>query len=257
MKDFKEHFWMFYNKISNDENFALLRFSDGELRIMQNLKLVLDKDHYVIGNQKKSGFYSNEDLKYFDPNQHSFFHNHLMESYKFKHPKYFSSISCRCCVGEKDFLQMLEWYDGDTNSDNLTWANIWVNSNYPLFVKYVIPLLKKKEKKGIIYVLNENGNINNLPFKIKKDFRVGKNCIINDYDLIGKMKDWVVKNKIKNNIFLFSASSLSNVLQYELFKIEPENIYIDVGTCFNKHLNLDGRRGYLSGGSSLNKTCIW
>jgi hypothetical protein len=255
MKDFKEHFWVLYNKLEKDVNFAFLRFSDGELRILQGLELKLAKDHFVIGNSKKPGYYADEDHKHFDPKQHKFFREHLMESYKHHADNYFVGLSCKCCVGDADFKQMVDWYGGD--HDNLTWSNLWVNSNYPLFVKHIIPLLKAKEDRGIVYVVNEKAILKNLPFKVKKDFRVGANCIINDYDLIEIIKKWVVDNDVKNHIFLFSASSLSNVLQYELFKIAPENTYIDIGTTLNPYMGMEGRRGYLSGGDSLNKTCIW
>ena len=40
---------------------------------------------------------------------------------------YFKGISCRCCVGEVNFNWQLENLDGD--KDNLTWANLLVNSN--------------------------------------------------------------------------------------------------------------------------------
>jgi hypothetical protein len=255
MKNFKEHFWMLHDKIANDKNFAFLRFSDGELRILQNLELKLAQDHFVIGASKKPGYYASEDHKHFDPKQHQFFQHHLMESYKHKADNYFVGLSCRCCVGDADFKQQVEWYGGD--HPNLTWANLWVNGNYPLFRAHMMPLLAKKQEKGIVYVVNEHAILSGLPFKVKKDFRVGPNCIINDYSLIETMKDWVLENDIKDHIFLFSASSLSNVLQYELFKIAPQNTYIDVGTCFNAELKMQGRRGYLIGGDSLNKTCVW
>ena len=48
--------------------------------------------------------------------------------------------------------------------------------------------------------------------KVNKKFDIGKNCFINDYYLVNKVKNYINKNKIKNYVFLFSASSLSNVL---------------------------------------------
>jgi len=255
MKDFKKHFWLLHGKIANKENFAFLRFSDGELRILQEQELKLADDHFVIGNSKSPGRYAPEDHKHFHPKQHKFFSDHLMQSYQHKADNYFVGLSCRCCVGYSDFQEMVDWYGGD--HQNLTWSNLWVNSNYPLFMEHIVPLLKKRENDGIVYVVNENATLDTLPFKVKKDFRVGANCIINNYDLIETMKKWVMDNEIKNHIFLFSASSLSNVLQYELFKIAPDNTYIDIGTTLNPYMGMKGLRGYLTGGESLKKTCIW
>jgi hypothetical protein len=41
MKDFKQDFKKLFKKFQNSENFAFSRFSDGELRIMQNTELKL------------------------------------------------------------------------------------------------------------------------------------------------------------------------------------------------------------------------
>ena len=252
MKDFKEHFYMLFNKFKNGENFAFSRFSDGELRIMQNKELVLAGDHFKIGNKKTSGFYHPEDHKHFNPEEHQFYRQELMDSYQHLQDNYYVGLSCRCCVGEADFQQMIDWYKGDPNSNLLTWSNLWVNGNFPLFREHMIPEFSNKK---IVYVLNEHANVEGLPFKVEKDFRVGENCIINDYDLIDTMSDWIGENSIENHTFLFSASSLSNFLIHHLYKRYPNNTYIDVGTTMNDYLGMKGIRGYLSGGNR--KICIW
>ena len=251
-KNFREHFFMLHEKLKNKENFAFQRFSDGELRIMQNKKLVLAEDHYQIGNNKVNAKYVPEDHKHFDPEKHQFFRNKLMEAYKFQKENYFVGLSCRCCVSDNDFKEMVSWYEGDPNSDLLTWSNLWVNGNYSLFKEYMIPEFSNNK---IVYILNENANIKGLPFSVVKDFRVGKNCIINDYGLIEIVSDWIIKNNIENHVFLFSASSLSNFMIYELYKRYDKNTYIDVGTCFNTHLKLSGIRQYLLGKND--KVCVW
>jgi hypothetical protein len=252
MKDFKKHFFMLYDKFKRGENFAFSRFSDGELRIMQNKELILAADYYQIAGKKNVGRYYPEDHKHFDPNIHQFYKKELMNAYQHLQPNYFVGLSCRCCVGQADFNEMVNWYKGDPNSNLLTWSNLWVNGNFPLFQQYMIPEFLNKK---IVYVLNENANINGLPFKIEKDFRIGKNCIINDYKLIDVVDEWISKNEIKNYVFLFSASSLSNFLIYQLFNKYPENTYIDIGTTLNDYLGMKGIRGYLRGGNR--KNCIW
>jgi hypothetical protein len=251
MKTFKGHFEMLLDKLKNGENFAYSRFSDGELRIMQNLELKLADDHYLIGNSKGGGRYEAEDHKHFNPTEHQFYHDRLMDSYKFKKDNYFVGLSCRCCVGERDFNEMLEMYEGDTESDNLTWSNLFLNGNYPDFMNKFVPELKGKK---VVYVLNENADLSGLPFDVVKDFRVGKNCIINDYPLIEVIKKWIEENDIKDHVFLFSASSLSNFMIHQLYEFNDNNTYIDVGTTLNPQLGMKGRRGYHRGNS---KICIW
>lgn len=254
-KDFKKHFWSILNKLKNKEYFAFSRFSDGEMHIMYNRELKLAKDHNVIaGKVDSKASYAPEDHKHFDPKKHQFFQQELMRAYRFKKPNYFVGLSCRCCVGEKNFKQFLDWYEGDPEDPRLTWANLFVNSNYPLFKQHFIPEFKNHK---IALVANKKSTIGKLPFSVEKFFPIGDNCIINDFDLIEEIKNWVKSNDIKNHVFLFSASSLSNCLCYRLFEKFSNNTYIDIGTTLNQYLGLTTKRGYLRGGKSLKKACVW
>ena len=250
MKDFREHFFLLYNKLKNCENFAFSRFSDGELRIMQNQELILGDTYYKIGDNIQSGAYYSEDRKNVNPHTHPHILEKLMEAYKFKKHNYFVGLSCKCCVGENDFQQMIDWRGGD--DEFLTWSNLWVNGNYDLFREYMIP---EFSNHNIVYTLNENGNLNGLPFKVVKDFRIGENCIVNEFNKHEEVVKWIEENNIKNHVFLFSASSLSNFIIYELFKKYGENTYIDIGTTLNIELGMKGIRGYLIGANK--KICIW
>lgn len=250
MKDFKQHFFLLYDKLKKGENFAFSRFSDGELRIMQNQELVLGDNYYKIGDGVHPGAYYPEDRKNVNPHTHPHIREKLMECYRYKKDNYYVGLSCRCCVGEQDFKQMVDWRGGD--DDHLTWSNLWVNGNYELFAKYMIPEFSNHK---IVYILNENANLSGLPFSVVKDFRVGENCIVNEFNKHEEIEKWIVENKIENHVFLFSASSLSNFIIYELFKKYDNNTYIDIGTTLNIQLGMKGMRGYLTGRNK--KICIW
>ena len=88
MKNFKEHLQLFKQKIINKENFAFSRFSDGEMYILQNRELKLSENSIQIGDTIQSGPYKKDDFKYFNPKEHQKFHNHLVESFKYKKKNY-------------------------------------------------------------------------------------------------------------------------------------------------------------------------
>ena len=115
-----------------------------------------------------------------------------------------------------------------------------INGNYELFMTAMVPEFKDR---SIILVCNENATLDGLPFEVKKDFRIGSNCMVNDYGLIEDMKDYVSKNKINDHVFLFSAATLSNFLIYELYKEFDNNQYIDIGSSLSPLLGLQGWRG--------------
>jgi hypothetical protein len=116
--------------------------------------------------------------------------------------------------------------------------------------------------KDCVFVGHEKANLSRLPFFVK-DFRVGYNAMINDYGKIEDIKNWIRENKIENHLFLFSASTFSNLAIYELFKEFPNNSYVDIGTCLTPMMDMPTERDYLKGfwsyrgSQSLNQICIW
>jgi len=256
-KNFREHFSMFTNKIRNKENFAFSRYSDGELWILQNKELKLSADVIQVGEAKSPGVYQSPDFKHYDPIEHAAYQQKLVEAYKHRQKGYYKGISCSCCVGKENFDWQINLHGGDDES--LTWANLWVNGNYPAFIMNTLPIFYNRD---CVFVGHESADTSKLPF-IKKDFRVGYNAFINDYAKIEEIKKWIKENNIENHLFLFSASTFSNLAIYELFKEFPNNSYVDIGTCLTPMMNMPTERDYLKGfwsyrgSQSLKQICIW
>ena len=116
-------------------------------------------------------------------------------------------------------------------------------------------------RRGANVICNEFATLDHLDW-VKKDFRIKTNDYSN-LEPIEKISDYIKENKIKNEIFLFSASAFSNIAQYELGKRFPNNTYIDIGTCLTPMMQMPTHRGYLEaywsyrGGKDLQKICKW
>ena len=50
-KDFSQEFDKFLGKLQRKENFAFARFSDGELFILKNQKVVLAENYFITGDR--------------------------------------------------------------------------------------------------------------------------------------------------------------------------------------------------------------
>ncbi len=72
MKTFKKEFDKLLYRLKTKENFAFSRFSDGELFIMQNKKIILADNHYITGNIRGANIYTEEEQKEFLPAEHQF-----------------------------------------------------------------------------------------------------------------------------------------------------------------------------------------
>ena len=69
----------------------------------------------------------------------------------------------------------------------------------PRFIEEIIPILSDKK---VVFVLNECANIEKLPFKVVKDFRIGSNCFIDNYGIIEEIKNYITENDIIDHVFL-------------------------------------------------------
>jgi len=246
MKNFSSAFDTILDKVKNTENFAFTRFSDGELFIMQNKTVVLADNHYITGEVKGSNRYTKEEHKEFYPEKHQFYRQKLIECYQHNQENYYKGIctSTDGHVGKHNFDWMIDFHGGD--HENLTFSNLLINANYSKFIEEMVPELCNRD---VIYVVNELANTKNLPFETIKEFKIGSNCMIDNYDTSEKVKEYIEKNKIQNAVVLCSAASLSNFVIYECFKHNSNNTFLDIGSCLNPLLNLEGwkyTRGYLT-----------
>ena len=240
--DFKKDFFRLLDKLKKEENFAYTRFSDGEIAIMQGKILVLQDSKVIFGDIVYNFGYSENDHKEFDPVRDKFLTDKLIDAYKHKQENYFVGGICRnCTCASKEYAPWMRELYGEDDTQTMS-TNLFVNSNYPMFINNFMSEFKKRKT---ILVCNENADLNKLPFQVVKDFRVGKNCIINDHHLVDEIKNYIDENEIESHVFLFSASSLSEVLIHELYKHNSNNTYIDIGTTLHPYMGMELARDYL------------
>ena len=250
MKGFKQQIQFFEQKLRSKEPFAYVRYSDGEFGILMDWYTELsDKIKYGPPNNMKTinYSYSSEDHKLFDPKKHRFYKNKLTDSLLFEKKGYYKGIISKCQEPEMynfQFKLLNKNVEEVTDDESFTYADLFVNNNYIYFIQNLLPQFFNYKT---IIICNENANVDTLPFPVVKDFRVGYNCFINNYSLIEDIKTYINNNNIKNHLFLFSASSLSEVAIHQLYDFNDKNTYLDIGTCLNIFLKLSIDRNYLRG----------
>jgi len=241
MKTFDGDFYKFLNKLKNGEHFSLSRWGDGELRILEDIPIDL--------RNKGNGEFR------FDPNisEYDEVKRILNDSFTYKSNEYYIGIACPCCQGVEKFIHMKQKSGQD--EDHLTWANIFVNANYRKTLTEFIPELNKH---NVNLVINNNSKINGLPFEPHEVWYVGTDAWYANYDVCDKIIEYIIKYNVKNEIFLFAAGPLANILTYKLSLCSAENTYIDIGSILDPYLQLLlTRRYHLGVLEVLNKVCVW
>jgi hypothetical protein len=247
VKDFTEEFDKFYTKIKEHSPFAFSRWADGELWILENKSYSLSPSSY--------GYLYPEDQKEFDAVKHQFHREKLWDAFRYNADNYYIGITTNSDVGILGYSPR-DWMIENSGSDieHITFANLFINSNYNRFRDQVLPLFS--EYKTVV-MCNQRSNFKKCPFPVYKDFRIGSNCIINDDDKVEKMVEWAKEEKPNGYLFLFAASSLGNLCIHRLHEVAPNNTYIDVGSALNPDFGLGLDRGYLSAWAGMKQRGVW
>lgn len=240
MKTFRTDLENFQQKLLNKENFSFSKYADGEWAVIKN-KSIDNKEFWFNPDNEK------------DQIKRKF----LIESFRYKHSQYYVGISCPCCQGLQTFRDMKIY--SSQSEDKLTWANLWVNGNYQYYVKNIIPIFKER---NVVLFCNENGKIDNLPFKPYVVFPLKHNAWEYNWEAIEGAKSLVSvlkKQNLSNVIYLFCCGPFGNILCHQLTEHEPDNTYLDIGSTLNPWLQSAGfeRDYYMGNNFFANMVCQW
>jgi len=229
MKDFTQEIYKFFDIFKKGYPFSFSKYADGEWAIIT--------DDYL--NNREFEHSENTPL---------FFKQKLIDSIRYKDPNYYIGTCCPCCNGDRaDKMRKFS----NQSENNMTYANIFVNSNYPIYKE---TFLKEYSKHSIHLIANEKSKIENLPFKIEKFYPIGFNAWVNNYNLIEEIK----QKNLSNKLFLFCAGPFGNILAQQLYESNKQNIYLDIGSTLNPWLQSEGfKRDYYINGYFSERKCVW
>lgn len=238
MKEFKNEFNRIINLLETKESFVFVRYGDGEVALMNGDTISENSQAYQVDKWKSVGMTKlGIDLTKSLNNRDWYF-----------------GIPCQCCNEncKKYLLNLL-----DLPKEQITYANLWVNSNYKLFIDWI-----KKIDYEVVLIANENAslNLNNFPFKIKQFLQIQNNCVdyyeLNSEKLINDLLE--IASKYKNTLFLISAGPLSEVIIHHMYNINKINKYVDVGSSLDEYIHNKITRPYMVIGSNYNtKNCTF
>jgi hypothetical protein len=225
-------------RLKERKPFAFSRFGEGELRIL-------------TGELRRYPEFC------FNPSDpaYVFLRERLLDSFRYRNESYYVGISCPRCVGEERFF-WAKRTSGQTESQ-LTWATLFVNSNYQFFKDEVVPLFSGYT---VFLVCHKSAKLEGLTFRVAGDYRVEKNAWRTDYNLSHRLAEFTARKQITGALLLLCAGPFANILAHQLHAREPKNTYIDVGSALDPYMfGEEGlTRRYLKGESKfLMRTCTW
>jgi hypothetical protein len=225
MSKFDKDFDYYTNLIKSDTNFAYARYADGEVQLMRG---------NPIGNNSQAFMVD----KWSSPSGMTLIGEQLLESLNHSEENYHFAIS-----GKSDSISDYEFLTEKIPNDNLTFANLWINSNYQKMKEFYNSI-----EKDVYMICNHRAQPQNFPFNVKEIFPFPDDCISYFIDLgedyITQLLDYV--NQIENKLFLVSAGPVSEILIHRMYQSNPNNQYIDVGSSIDEFVHGKMTRPYMN-----------
>ncbi len=227
----REDIYSFYKSIVTKKSFCFVRYSDGETEIIKNRYLKIEKGITHFKGKTFNNSYSDIDTKVFDPSLNQDIREDLLISAILKIPHYYKGLPHKRFKSDRDFLVTI---NGGLDK-HITFADLLINSNYFFFREKIIPQFEYY--KNIYLVANYRAK----PIKIlekAKHIKIPDN-FFSDYQ---RVKNYTLEKLLdipSGSLVLSSASSLSNVVGSQLFKIRNDITFIDVGTAINDLISLE------------------
>lgn len=213
-----QHLFEVLKKIHMKESFCVIRPSDGEY-------MVLRGDNF--NNIDNWHFNGTGTLK-----------NDLANAIQKagETPNTYIGIPCPC-----DNIEILNYYC-DTfglSKKNVTYANLFCNRNWEFFVQYM------KGENVPFYFIGPNIQNSEHGFHLQDQFETDE-FLVNKWDdekvrVSANLREWM---KGKQGIFCLSVGPIAKIWASELFREFPGNIFLDIGSAFDKFFKGASNRDY-------------
>lgn len=220
--------------------FTFVRFSDGEIEILRNRKLVIAGGVTEFRGKRFTNHFPEFDQKRFDPRRGQAVRRDLLSSAVYADSAYYKGIPTRHnhALGDREF--MLRLNGGFT--PQMTFSDLFLNANFLRSRSSFFPSLAASFTDVLV--------VGNWRCELKDYLAKGRLVQIPDdfFSSYEQTQHAVLAALLEappSALLLSSASSLSNVLGHRLRLSRPDLTFLDIGTVLNDLMGLPlGTRAY-------------
>lgn len=229
---FQTDFDYYTNLIKSDTNFAYARYADGEVGLMKGRAIGQNSQAFAVD-------------RWSSPNVLTKVGEELLESLKHTEENYHYAISAH-----SDSIDDYTFLKERISNQNITFANLWINSNYQNMFDFYNSL-----DKSVYLICNHRAKKDKFPFTVNEIFPFPDDCISywNQYgeDYVVELLEYV--NQLQNQTFFISAGPVSEILIHKMYNSNPNNQYIDVGSSIDEFTHGRKTRPYMDSNSQYSK----
>jgi hypothetical protein len=234
MEKFNYDFDFFWGLINKGENFTFTRYADGEVMLM-------------LGNAVGSITQASMVDKWSAPQKMTKAGKDLLETLGHTESNYYYAISSVTDnLADYNFLKT----NIKQNEDKLTFVNLWINSNYKKTIEQYHLL-----KRPVHLICNYKARKENFPFTVASITPFPNDCI-NFWEENSEyfMNELLETYKDKTNeLFFISCGPISEIIIDRLYRANPNNSYIDVGSSIDEFVHGHKTRPYMDENSTYSR----
>lgn len=213
--------------------FSFVRFSDGEIEIIRNRRLVIAEGRTEFRGKQSINNFPEFDQKIFDPNDGQVFRKDLLASAIFSDNVYFKGVPTQHNNAINDRELMLRLNGGF--APQMTFSDLFLNSNFLSARSEFFPTTVASFESVIL--------IGNWRCALKGYLASARLVKIPDnfflsYEATLDSVLTELKKAPSSSLVLSSASSLSNIVGHRLRVLRPDITFLDIGTVLNDLLSL-------------------
>ena len=213
--NFQETHKFFTDLIESDQNFALARYQDGEVALMQNRGITRQTQAYQADGWDA-------------PAKATKVGKELIEGLSHTESNYYYGIPGK---NDAERLGDYNYLTSIITTKNITYGNLFINANYNKTKTFFNNL-----KKPVNLIASERGDTERLPFEVESFCPFPKDCVnwweVKGDEFILLMKDFVYE--IENELFLIAVGPVTGIIIDKLYQVNPNNQYVDVGSALDE-----------------------
>ena len=223
---FSDHFDFFWKLIDSKNNFTFARYADGEILLMKGQEVGSFTQASMVDKWQSPNFLTKVGSQLIETL------NHTEDNY------YYAISSVSDNINDYNFLKN----NIKQSQDKLTFVNLWINANYKKTINKII-----SNKREVILICNENARVDNFPFNVI-DIKSFPNDCVNFWEENGNAYIIQLLESVKsynNTLFYISCGPVSEIIIHNLYKQNPNNTYIDIGSCIDQFIHKKITRPYM------------
>lgn len=238
-KVFFNEFVRITSMIKNKDPISFFRYGDGEVMLINGDSVGFNTQAYQVD-------------KWSSPNKKTKLGKIIEEPLLKTKDNWYYGIPCKCCneYCKNEILKKIK-----TQDSNITYANLFVNSNYKFFIKWISNLNEK-----VILIANHDGKDKKYPFEVEEYVSTPDDCVT-FFEKNGDkfFTELTYKfSKINNKLIFVSSGPLAKAIVYHLSIVNNQNRYIDVGSALDEYIHSKKTRPYMIEGTVYsNKICTY